>query len=338
MKDKNAPSRYKSAYMLFCEANREEYKKNNPESKTTDIMRGLAKLWKEADESSKKSYKKKADKLKIKYDSAVEKYRLTDSYMEYQRKNQTNNLYIKYASKLGIKKKTFKSFPGDPNAPKRPLSNFMLFSRDQRAKITAENPGMNIGAVSKIIGANWKSATDEEKAILKKKADDLKEEHAEAIQKYLLTDNAKIYLTVRKEFEEARDKLRKKHRSTKKTPGKMTKKNMSKKSSKKNRKRVAMDTDEEDESEEEESEEESSAEEDESDVSEDEEEEESEEDEDDDDEEEGETESEDFETRKSKKRKKNNKKSKRNNKKKAKSKKVKNNKNKRKAKKRTVKK
>lgn len=44
----------------------------------------------------------------------------------------------KVAAKSGKKKK-------DPNAPKRPLSAFMLFSQDKRASIKEENPDVTFG-------------------------------------------------------------------------------------------------------------------------------------------------------------------------------------------------
>ena len=45
----------------------------------------------------------------------------------------------------------------DPNAPKRPLSAFFLFSQDERPHIKAKNPSMSVGDISKQIGARWKN-------------------------------------------------------------------------------------------------------------------------------------------------------------------------------------
>ena len=53
---------------------------------------------------------------------------------------------------LGSLKKTTK----DPNAPKRPLSAFFLFSQDERPDIRKKNPSMSVGDISKVIGSRWK--------------------------------------------------------------------------------------------------------------------------------------------------------------------------------------
>jgi structure-specific recognition protein 1 len=53
----------------------------------------------------------------------------------------------------------------DPNAPKRGLTSFLYFSQENRAKVNAENPGMAIGDVAKILGAKWKELSDAEKTV-----------------------------------------------------------------------------------------------------------------------------------------------------------------------------
>ena len=52
----------------------------------------------------------------------------------------------------------------DPNAPKRPLSSYMIFAGENRAKVVEENPGASIGDVGKALGAKWKEMSAEEKA------------------------------------------------------------------------------------------------------------------------------------------------------------------------------
>eukprot|EP00271_Cylindrocystis_brebissonii_P023257 TRINITY_DN9551_c0_g1_i1.p1 TRINITY_DN9551_c0_g1~~TRINITY_DN9551_c0_g1_i1.p1 ORF type:complete len:703 (+),score=221.90 TRINITY_DN9551_c0_g1_i1:239-2347(+) len=45
----------------------------------------------------------------------------------------------------------------DPNAPKRSLSAFMLFSQVQREVVKRENPGIAFGEIGKVIGEKWKN-------------------------------------------------------------------------------------------------------------------------------------------------------------------------------------
>lgn len=52
----------------------------------------------------------------------------------------------------------------DPNAPKRPLGAYFLFSNDMRPKVKAENPDFKVTEVAKHIGELWAKASDKEKA------------------------------------------------------------------------------------------------------------------------------------------------------------------------------
>lgn len=45
--------------------------------------------------------------------------------------------------------------PKDPNAPKRPLGAFFLYAREVRPQVQAENPGMLIPEVNRILGQMW---------------------------------------------------------------------------------------------------------------------------------------------------------------------------------------
>merc|ERR1712012_1406556 len=43
----------------------------------------------------------------------------------------------------------------DPNAPKKPLSAYFLFSQDERLKVKAEFPDYSITEVAKELGRRW---------------------------------------------------------------------------------------------------------------------------------------------------------------------------------------
>merc|ERR1711953_1041725 len=43
----------------------------------------------------------------------------------------------------------------DPNAPKKPLSAYFLFSQEERLKVKNENPEMSITEVAKELGRRW---------------------------------------------------------------------------------------------------------------------------------------------------------------------------------------
>lgn len=58
----------------------------------------------------------------------------------------------------------------DPNAPKRPLSAYMLFSQDKRAEVKEEKPDVTFGEIGKILGAKWKEADEAERKPYEDKA------------------------------------------------------------------------------------------------------------------------------------------------------------------------
>jgi hypothetical protein len=52
---------------------------------------------------------------------------------------------------------------------KRPLSGFMKFSQEHRAKVKEENEGITFGQIGKKLGEMWRALTDEEKEAFKTK-------------------------------------------------------------------------------------------------------------------------------------------------------------------------
>lgn len=53
----------------------------------------------------------------------------------------------------------------DPNAPKKPLTAFMLYTNKRRPEVMKQNPGLKITEISTIIGKEWKELTKEEKDV-----------------------------------------------------------------------------------------------------------------------------------------------------------------------------
>eukprot|EP01113_Clastostelium_recurvatum_P042958 TRINITY_DN702_c0_g1_i1.p1 TRINITY_DN702_c0_g1~~TRINITY_DN702_c0_g1_i1.p1 ORF type:complete len:191 (-),score=69.86 TRINITY_DN702_c0_g1_i1:96-602(-) len=51
----------------------------------------------------------------------------------------------------------------DPNAPKRGLSAFFYYSKEQRDNVRKDNPGAKVGDIAKILGQQWKELTADEK-------------------------------------------------------------------------------------------------------------------------------------------------------------------------------
>ena len=53
----------------------------------------------------------------------------------------------------------------DPNAPKKPLSGYMLWLQDNREGIKRKNPGISVTEVSKKAGVMWKALASIDKKV-----------------------------------------------------------------------------------------------------------------------------------------------------------------------------
>ena len=73
----------------------------------------------------------------------------------------------------------------DPNAPKRPLSAYMIFSADHRATVAAELAGQPVTAVAKALGARWKELDADGKKPFEERAAELKAEYVRAMEAYV---------------------------------------------------------------------------------------------------------------------------------------------------------
>jgi len=74
-KDKNAPKNVRSAYMFYCEKNREAIKKKNPELKGKEITTKLAEEWKKIKDTTKANkYTKMVEEDKKRHEKEMEEY------------------------------------------------------------------------------------------------------------------------------------------------------------------------------------------------------------------------------------------------------------------------
>jgi hypothetical protein len=75
----------------------------------------------------------------------------------------------------------------DPNAPKKGMSAFMLFSNDQRNKIKTDNPELSFGEIGRKVGEAWKALSDKQKQVYVKKSEDDKKRYESEMETYTAT-------------------------------------------------------------------------------------------------------------------------------------------------------
>lgn len=210
-KDKNAPKRSLSGYMLFCNNIRAKMQRANPEASMLDMAKLMGAKWGTMSDSQKKPFNAKAAKAKQAYNKKMDKYKQTAQYKEFQAKNNVGALVKKVCKQFGIdcKKRNPTKFVNDPNAPSRAASGFFLFGASVRPALLKKFKGQPVSVVAKAIGEQWKSISDAEKAKWNKKAQTGKKAVEAKRKKYQKTTSFKNYEAAKKEFNILRKKAMK---------------------------------------------------------------------------------------------------------------------------------
>jgi len=149
-KDPNKPKRAMSAFFLFSQGNRSRIKEENPSASFGDIARLLAATYKALKENEMKKWEKKAAADKLRYQEEMKHYVPAE--------DPTGG---------GGKKKKAKK---DPNAPKRNMSAFFLYSVSARSSVKENNPEASFGDIARLISAQFKALNEKDRAGWDKKA------------------------------------------------------------------------------------------------------------------------------------------------------------------------
>ncbi|KAG5876266.1 hypothetical protein JTB14_013003 [Gonioctena quinquepunctata] len=162
-----------TAYAFFVQTCREEHKKKHPEENVVfaEFSKKCAERWKTMLDKEKKRFHEMAETDKKRYDEEMSTY--TPPKGEKQR---------------GKKRKQTK----DPNAPKRSLSAFFLFSNDERGKVKAQNPEYGVGDIAKELGRRWADAAPEDKGRYEALADNDKARYEKEMTAYKKKNNAAL--------------------------------------------------------------------------------------------------------------------------------------------------
>ena len=129
-------------------------------------------------EKQEVNYKKKL----VKKDNEEKKKLL---YVEDIKEDNKKSVYItvvefELPESVGSKAKKVK----DPNAPKKGISAFMLFSNEHRNKVKTENPSLSFGEIGRKVGEAWKALTDKQKQPYIKKAEQDKKRYESEMASY----------------------------------------------------------------------------------------------------------------------------------------------------------
>lgn len=164
-KDPNAPKGPLSAYFQFMQEQRPLFKKQNPDTAVTEVAKALGEKWKSMSPAAKKPYQVLYEEDKARYEEEMKSYNPPPADPSAPK------------AKKGKKVK-------DPNAPKKPLSAYLLFSADARAKMKQDSVSRTAVETVQEIARLWKSATPAVKSKYEKAAADGKVAYERALAAY----------------------------------------------------------------------------------------------------------------------------------------------------------
>lgn len=105
--------------------------------------------------------------------------------------------------------------PKDANAPKAPLSGYMLYMAEQRDVLRVNNPGITFAEVTRIVAQQWNTLPADTKNKFLHQAEQDKERYQREIEEYQKTDSYKNFLKEHNKAEEAEVKKMRKEEERK---------------------------------------------------------------------------------------------------------------------------
>jgi len=154
LRDLNAPKRNMSAYLLYQNGMREQFRAQNPGMTFGQLAKYTSAMYAEMPPAEKQSWAARAESDKVRY------LHLLSSYVPPPGYDAKGDAIM--ATQMIYTKKRGKT-QRDPNAPKRNMSAYLLYQNAMRESFKRENPGMTFGQLAKFTSHMYKNLTVEEK-------------------------------------------------------------------------------------------------------------------------------------------------------------------------------
>lgn len=157
-KDSLAPKRNMSAYLLYQNAMRNQFKSENPGMTFGQLAKYTSHMYKNLTPEERASWGARAEQDKARYDGEIASYVPPPGH-------DARGLVIedprpRKRTKRGLK---------DPDAPKRASGAYVFFTNEMRGQILSEFPGIKFVDMGRVLGERWRSLTP----AMKKRFEDL---------------------------------------------------------------------------------------------------------------------------------------------------------------------
>jgi hypothetical protein len=151
-KDVNAPKRNMSAYLLYQNAMREQFKRENPGMTFGQLSKYTSHMYKNLTTDEKGTWDAKAAHDKVRFDVEIA------SYVPPPGHDARGVMIEDYRPR-----KRSKRGPKDPAAPKRASGAFVFFTNEARPIVMKESPGVTFVEMGRIMGERWRSLPADQK-------------------------------------------------------------------------------------------------------------------------------------------------------------------------------
>lgn len=175
-RDPNAPKRNMSAYLLYQNCMREQFKAHNPGMTFGQLAKYTSYMYKCLSQEEKQRWEAHSAQDKARYEAEMTTYTPPPGYDATGSVVEDRRLNKKYMKKHK-----------DPDQPKRARGSFVFFTFDMRPKVMEEYPGIKFVEMGVILGKRWRALTTEDKQKYEEMAQDDKLRFNKEMEKYQLT-------------------------------------------------------------------------------------------------------------------------------------------------------
>mmetsp|Transcript_5836 Transcript_5836/g.8878 ORF Transcript_5836/g.8878 Transcript_5836/m.8878 type:complete len:397 (-) Transcript_5836:219-1409(-) len=151
-KDANAPKRNMSAYLLYQNAMRDQFKRENPGMTFGQLAKYTSHMYKNLTPEEKAMWDARAAQDKARYDAQIAAYVPPPGH------DAHGNLLENHRPR-----KRNKRTPKDPGAPKRASGAYVFFTNEMRPQVMSEYPGIKFVEMGRVMGERWRALTPHEK-------------------------------------------------------------------------------------------------------------------------------------------------------------------------------
>ena len=178
-RDKNAPRRNQTAYLLFQQSIREQYKALYPEMNLAQIAKKSAQDFAAMSPEDRELWERRAEADRVRYLQELARYTPPAGF------DATGNALSEGKNPYsGSFRGPVRKRETDPNRPRRHVSAFLHFQNHVRDKIREENPTISFGQMSKRAAQLWEGITPEEKQKWEQQAAEDKSRYEREIADY----------------------------------------------------------------------------------------------------------------------------------------------------------